>query len=60
MKEAVLTCNDKAKLADTIKEAYQNEKLRNSLADKAYNLLIENNGASQKTIDIINKDQGIV
>ncbi|MBW5381381.1 3-deoxy-D-manno-octulosonic acid transferase, partial [Brachyspira hampsonii] len=60
MKEAVLTCDDKEKLAETIKEAYQNEELRNSLADKAYNLLIQNNGASKKTIDIINKYQGIV
>ena len=60
MKEAVVTCYDKDKLSDSIKELYENEELRNSLAEKGYNLLIQNNGASKKTLDIINKYQGIV
>ena len=58
MKDAVFTCEEKEKLAEVIQKAYQDEELRNSLADKAYNLLIQNNGASKKTIDIINKYQG--
>ncbi|WP_026364456.1 glycosyltransferase N-terminal domain-containing protein [Brachyspira innocens] len=60
MKEAVFTCGDKEKLADIIQEAYENEELRNNLAEKAYNLLIQNNGASKKTLSIIDKYQGIV
>lgn len=60
MKDAVLTCEDKSQLAYIIQKAYQDEKLRNNLAQKAYNLLIQNNGASKKTISIINKYQGIV
>lgn len=60
MKEAVFTCEDKEKLADIIQEAYDNEELRNNLAEKAYNLLIQNNGASKKTLSIIDKYQGIV
>ena len=60
MKDAVFTCKDKEKLADIIQEAYDNEELRNNLAEKAYNLLIQNNGASKKTLSIIDKYQGIV
>ena len=60
MKEAVFTCEDKEKLADIIQEAYENEELRNNIAEKAYNLLIQNNGASKKTLSIIDKYQGIV
>lgn len=60
MKDAVFTCEDKEKLADIIQEAYENEELRNNLAEKAYNLLIQNNGASKKTLSIIDKYQGIV
>nr|WP_240516539.1 glycosyltransferase N-terminal domain-containing protein [Brachyspira sp. G79] len=60
MKEAVFTCEDKEKLADIIQEAYENEELKNNLAEKAYNLLIQNNGASKKTLSIIDKYQGIV
>ncbi len=60
MKEAVFTCEDKENLADIIQKAYQDEELRNTLAEKSYNLLIQNNGASKRTIDIINKYQGIV
>lgn len=60
MKEAVFTCEDKEKLADIIQEAYDNEELRNNMAEKAYNLLIQNNGASKKTLSIIDKYQGIV
>nr|WP_304353801.1 glycosyltransferase N-terminal domain-containing protein [Brachyspira innocens] len=60
MKDAVFTCKDKEKLSDIIQEAYENEELRNNLAEKAYNLLIQNNGASKKTLSIIDKYQGIV
>ena len=60
MKDAVFTCEDKEKLADIIQEAYDNEELRNNMAEKAYNLLIQNNGASKKTLSIIDKYQGIV
>ncbi|WP_295155937.1 glycosyltransferase N-terminal domain-containing protein [uncultured Brachyspira sp.] len=60
MKEAVLTCDDKKNLSDIIQKAYQDEELRNTLSKKAYNLLIQNNGASKRTIDIINKYQGII
>ena len=60
MKEAVFTCEDKEKLSDIIQEAYENEELRNNIAEKAYNLLIQNNGASKKTLSIIDKYQGIV
>nr|WP_304332460.1 glycosyltransferase N-terminal domain-containing protein [Brachyspira innocens] len=60
MKEAVFTCKDKEKLSDIIQEAYDNEELRNNMAEKAYNLLIQNNGASKKTLSIIDKYQGIV
>ena len=60
MKDAVFTCKDKEKLADIIQEAYENEELRNNMAEKAYNLLIQNNGASKKTLSIIDKYQGIV
>ena len=60
MKDAVFTCKDKEKLADIIQEAYDNEELRNNMAEKAYNLLIQNNGASKKTLSIIDKYQGIV
>lgn len=60
MKEAVFTCENKEKLADIIQEAYENEELRNNIAEKAYNLLIQNNGASKKTLSIIDKYQGIV
>ena len=60
MKDAVFTCKDKEKLSDIIQEAYDNEELRNNLAEKAYNLLIQNNGASKKTLSIIDKYQGIV
>ncbi|WP_300365895.1 glycosyltransferase N-terminal domain-containing protein [Brachyspira sp.] len=60
MKEVVLTCDDKEKLPEIIQKAYQDEELRNILAEKAYNLLIQNNGSSKRTLDIINKYQGIV
>nr|WP_232473602.1 glycosyltransferase N-terminal domain-containing protein [Brachyspira murdochii] len=60
MKEAVFTCKDKEKLSDIIQEAYENEELRNNIAEKAYNLLLQNNGASKKTLSIIDKYQGIV
>ena len=40
MKEAVVTCYDKDKLSDSIKELYENEELRNSLEEKEYNILI--------------------
>ena len=60
MKDAVFTCKDKEKLSDIIQEAYENEELRNNMAEKAYNLLIQNNGASKKTLSIIDKYQGIV
>ena len=60
MKDAVFTCKDKEKLSDIIQEAYDNEELRNNMAEKAYNLLIQNNGASKKTLSIIDKYQGIV
>ena len=60
MKDAVFTCEDKEKLSDIIQEAYENEELRNNMAEKAYNLLIQNNGASKKTLSIIDKYQGIV
>ena len=59
MKECVFNCEDKNKLAETIKYAYENEEIRNSISEKAYNLLIQNNGASKRTLDIINKFQGI-
>lgn len=60
MKDAVFTCEDKNKLYETIELAYKNKELRDELSEKAYNLLIQNNGASQRTISIINKYQGIV
>ena len=60
MKDAVFTCEDKNKLHETIELAYKNKELRDELSEKAYNLLRQNNGASQRTISIINKYQGIV
>lgn len=59
MKDCVFNCEDKNKLAETIKYAYENEEIRNSISEKAYNLLIQNNGASKRTLDIVNKFQGI-
>ena len=59
MKECVFNCEDKNKLAEVIKYAYENEEIRNSISEKAYNLLIQNNGASKRTLDIVNKFQGI-
>ena len=59
MKDCVFNCEDKNKLAETIKYAYESEEIRNSISEKAYNLLIQNNGASKRTLDIVNKFQGI-
>ena len=59
MKDCVFNCEDKNKLAETIKYAYENQEIRNSISEKAYNLLIQNNGASKRTLDIVNKFQGI-
>ena len=60
MKDAVFTCEDKNKLHETLEIAYKNKELRDELSEKAYNLLIQNNGASKRTIGIIDKYQGIV
>lgn len=59
MKECVFNCEDKNKLAEIIKYAYENKDIRDAISEKAYNLLIQNNGASKRTMDIINKFQGI-
>lgn len=59
MKEYIFNCDDKKHLAEVIKYVYENEEIRNSLSQKAYDLLIKNNGASKRTIEIINKFQGI-
>ena len=59
MKECVFNCEDKNKLAEVIKYAYENKEIRDAISEKAYNLLIQNNGASKRTMDIINKFQGI-
>lgn len=59
MKECVFNCEDKNRIAEVIKYAYENKEIRDSLSEKAYNLFIQNNGASKRTMDIINKYQGI-
>lgn len=59
MKECVFNCKDKNGIAEVIKYAYENKEIRDSLSEKAYNLFIQNNGASKRTMDIIDKYQGI-
>lgn len=60
MKESVFNCKEKENLPEVIKLAYENKELREKLANSAYELLIQNNGASKKTMEFIDKYIGIV
>lgn len=60
MKESVFNCKEKENLPEVIKLAYENKELREKLANTSYELLIQNNGASKKTMEFIDKYNGIV
>ncbi len=59
MKDSIFKADSVDKLSEVLDIAYRNENLRNEMAQKAHNLLISNNGASMRTIDIINSHQYI-
>ncbi len=58
MKETLFNCSDIKNLDFVIKEAYTNKDLRKTLGELSYRLLIENRGASEKTMSIIDRYQG--
>lgn len=59
MKDSIFKADSVDKLSEVLDIAYRNENLRNEMAQKAHKLLISNNGASMRTIDIINSHQYI-
>lgn len=58
MKETLFNVSNIEDLGSVLKEAYQNKELRKSLGELSHRLLIENRGASSRTLAAIDKYQG--
>jgi 3-deoxy-D-manno-octulosonic-acid transferase len=53
VKQAALVAGDSQELTDKVKEILNNELLAKALVERAYDLIIKNRGATDKTIQII-------
>lgn len=60
MKETLFNCPTIEDLPEVLNLAYTNKELRDNLGELSYKLLLENRGASERTVSIIDKYQGRV
>lgn len=58
MKETLFNCPSMNDIPEVLELAYTNKELRDNLGELSYKLLLENRGASEKTVSIIDKYQG--